>query len=552
MAAILMLPLSCTTDKNTDKETTRRKTYDRYIANAQKHLAAKVYDSAFYYFNKAKSTCTSADEPVRSVYSLLGMAGIQQMQGDFAGSETSAVEALPFLTAKLDPVYRVSVYNQLGIVYEQQSDFDNAVKYYTLALRYTKDTLERAILKNNLAVVAIDRQDYKKAIGILGPLAANAEVIAHPETRARILDNMGLALYKANNPKGIDQIALAQKIRLQIKDDFGLTASYYHLSEYYHNTDPILARHYALESLRTATRINSADDKLEALETAIKNTKGAEASKFSLQYISLNDSLNTVRQAAKNQFAKIRYDAKKTKEENLRLRIARERAENTNKIYKIVGLFLLLFLILGYFLMRSRHNREKLEKVHKTEKMFSKKIHDELANDLYNIMAFTDSREISEANKAILLQNLNNVYLSTRDISHQASEVETGPDFIYYLKNMMSVYDSKNTNVIFSGLDELPWDKLSKNKKWAVYRVIQELLVNMKKHSGASVVLLVFELHEKKVNIRYSDNGKGIIEERIFKNGLQNVENHIGDIMGVVNFDHASESGFKLNISFPI
>ena len=83
--------------------------------------------------------------------------------------------------------------------------------------------------------------------------------------------------------------------------------------------------------------------------------------------------------------------------------------------------------------------------------------------------------------------------------------------------------------------------------------VIQELLVNMKKHSKCSLVVLTFKQSEKKLQIDYTDNGIGAtIEQLNSKNGLQNIENRIQAIKGIITFDTKSEKGFKVHFMFPI
>jgi hypothetical protein len=69
-----------------------------------------------------------------------------------------------------------------------------------------------------------------------------------------------------------------------------------------------------------ATTINSVDDRLECLELIIRNSTRNEAKEYSLQYLHINDSIKKVRQQAKNQFAKIKYDFKKEKDENIELK----------------------------------------------------------------------------------------------------------------------------------------------------------------------------------------------------------------------------------------
>jgi len=90
-----------------------------------------------------------------------------------------------------------------------------------------------------------------------------------------------------------------------------MIASYYHLSDYYQTKDSNLSRQYAIMAYQTASKINSAEDRLESLGLLIKNASPEESKKYSLIHLALNDSINNTKQTAKNQFAKIKYDSKK-------------------------------------------------------------------------------------------------------------------------------------------------------------------------------------------------------------------------------------------------
>ena len=106
--------------------------------------------------------------------------------------------------------------------------------------------------------------------------------------------------------------------------------------------------------------------------------------------------------------------------------------------------------------------------------------------------------------------------------------------------------------MISNGFDSFDWSLIEEHKKIMVYRIVQELLVNMKKHSQCSLVVVTIKKNENKIVVDYSDNGIGINKEQlILKNGLQNVENRIKAIKGTINIDATSGKGFKVNFSFP-
>jgi signal transduction histidine kinase len=169
-------------------------------------------------------------------------------------------------------------------------------------------------------------------------------------------------------------------------------------------------------------------------------------------------------------------------------------------------------------------------------------------------MAFAETQDLNSCqNKEILLHNLDTIYSRTRNISKENSTIETGLHYVENLKEMMAGFHTDTVSVLANGMETIQWDTLEKNKKIIVYRIIQELLVNMKKHSQASLVAVSFKKIEKKLHIDYSDNGVGTtLKEINFGNGLQNVENRILTINGTITFDNKSNNGFKTSFKIPI
>jgi signal transduction histidine kinase len=105
--------------------------------------------------------------------------------------------------------------------------------------------------------------------------------------------------------------------------------------------------------------------------------------------------------------------------------------------------------------------------------------------------------------------------------------------------------------VITKNLKTIVWSKIALEKQIGIYRVLQELLVNMKKHSGANLVMLSFEQTAKSLVIQYTDNGKGIDASQISKKGLRNAENRILALKGTFIFDTETDKGFKVTIQIP-
>ncbi|MFH6999323.1 ATP-binding protein [Flavobacterium sp. FlaQc-57] len=554
--------LSCQKKTKFIVEPTDTKTeVKKLIVIADQFYDTKEFDSAFFYYNKVKLICNPITDSENYVSTLNDMADIQQNQEDFIGSETTVTEALPYLKYVKKPKHAWNTYVILGTNYLNTSDLKNALLYYNKALNLNTSEWRKLAAKNNIAAVLMQEKRYVEALQIFLSLITKKSVIDVPENHAKALDNIGFCYYKIDNPEAITYLEKALKIRSEINNDTEIGISYLHLAKFYQNKNSSLTKKFAKLSYQKASLVNHPQDRMSALELLIKSTSDNELKKYSTMYVNLVDSIFEVRQKAKNQFARIKYDSKIEKDENLKLKTHKaenelqlERQKNRNIVsYIIIALSLSLVLVL-YFYLTSRGKKEKIEATYKSETRIAKKLHDELANDIYHTMAFAENKNLAlTENREQLLNNLDAIYSRTRDISKENNPIITNENYLLYLKEMISGFNTPNINIILNGLDSISWCKIDRNKKITIYRVIQELLVNMKKHSNATLVGITFKTTEKNILINYIDNGKGVnIFNITFKNGLHNVESRILNINGEIDIDSAPEKGFKVYLKFPL
>ena len=139
-------------------------------------------------------------------------------------------------------------------------------------------------------------------------------------------------------------------------------------------------------------------------------------------------------------------------------------------------------------------------------------------------------------------------YLSARDIASETGDVIFSESFGNDLRNLLMQHNNDNIKIItnLSALDQLEIDK---HKKVALYRTLQELMVNMNKHSKASRVIIAHKKEGKTHEIRYSDNGVGTSVAKL-NNGLKNASTRMKDIRGSFSFETSKGNGFKAMLKF--
>jgi len=541
-----------------------------YIAHSFLNFGEYYYNlkqntTAFNYFNKSTVAFKNSKDSSNVVYSLLMMSGILKEKSDYYDMEAVNTDALKFITPT-DKNYKYNyscVYNNLGIALKQTFDYENSLQFYKKARQYAVEDCAKITLENNIAAVYTLNNRPQKAIGILLDLDRLKSNEKNAKINALISNNIGLAYLKLNDPKSLGYFIKALTTKQAENDIYGLIDCYVHLGNYYktnNNTIP-LAKRYALKSYEEATKMGVTEVRLQALEILATTSYGAASSDYLKSYFKLNDSITAVKQKNKNQFAKMRYDFSTEMEQNQKLKTREvERnlkiatSENQILLLLILGVTSIGITIFRLNYLKQRSKKEILQEGYNTETRISKQLHDELANDVYHVMTFAETQNlVDENNKEKLLNTLDTIYKRTRNISRENSTIDTGPKFELHLKEMMVNFSSNEVNVLINGIDSIPFPTMEDHKKIVVYRVLQEILVNMKKYSQCSIVLISFQKTDRKIQINYSDNGIGTaIDKIMLKNGLQNVENRIESIKGKVNFESTSGKGFKVNFSIPV
>lgn len=536
-----------------------------YYKKGHEYAGRNMADSSFRYYAASKQKYGLVHDSLQMAEKLIFMGNIYWTYNDFIELESTGTEILGLLGKSFDPgvdtAYAAIAYNFYGLAYTGRNEYGNALESYRQALKLAKDSVSINTIRNNTAWVMMESGDYAKAIPILEKLRRSNALENDSVTLAKVLDNLGYSLFKNDGKEGLSHLVKSLEIRVKTDDRFGQVPSYLHLSEYFKNSNPTLARKHAAKAYSIATSLSSPNDRLAALKALRKISSGRELEHFSELHIKIGDSVEKVRQRAKNQFAKIRYDYGQKNAENLSLKaqnaqkaLEMEQAHNRNRILALSLLCAALAIAVVYLFMRKKLKEDKILEARKAEGNMAKKVHDELANDLYNVLTFAETQDLSKSErKETLLETLDNVYSRTRDIARESNPVDTGEHYPTQLREMLSGYGNSDCAVITQGIDSIPWLGISDTKKYFTWRILQELMVNMKKHSGAHAVAVRFEFADNSVRIIYSDNGIGMGEEnKKYKNGLRNVENRIDAIGGSISFGPGRINGLIVSMSYSV
>lgn len=161
-----------------------------------------------------------------------------------------------------------------------------------------------------------------------------------------------------------------------------------------------------------------------------------------------------------------------------------------------------------------------------------------------------DIKEISE----LTTSTINEV----REISYNLRPYEL--DRLGLLKTLQSLIDKagKSTNISFNcdidNIDNIFVPEIEIN----VYRIVQECLSNIIKHSEATQVVVGIKKLEKEISIFISDNGKGFNVEKKFSDkerkgfGLKGIPERVKLFGGEFNIESEPGKGTRIKITLPI
>lgn len=518
---------------------------------AYEYQGLRKTDSAFKYFDIAKDELLLLKDSIGVANSMLNMSIIATYEGDYFGGQEMSLNALSYLSEKNKNhlFYIHSNYNSVGYANSRLGNYKTALRFYNLALKFATENKDRFLYLNNIAKVYEELKKYDKAIKIYSRVLK--ETPRETAQYAQALANLASTKWHQNpSYNAAQELLYALSINSKEGNEWGLNFCYARLADFYSEKNDDRALSYAEKMYEIAKTLKSPHDQLEALYKLVKLSPATQSKNYFIIYEKLDDSLQIARAKAKNQFALIRYDTVKLEKEN-----AEKKYELIKQKSLSIGIFLLAiaFGIIGFLLYRKRKQRIELEaqnSIRENQLYTSKTVHDRVANKIYSVISEIENTK--ELDKNHLLDKLDHIYHTSRDISYEITDSQQGKKFSQQLSEMFYTYVADPPLVKITGNEDGIWTNVSANSKGEIFIVLEELMTNMKKHSRATEVNIQFHKTDKFISIHYDDNGIGMPKNVVHNNGLRNTETRIKNISGTLTFEKMDKAGLEILISFPI
>jgi len=556
------------------------------------HFFTAQLDSASYYFQSTKQLLEKINEHDRAAKVNISLGAIYLRQGNYLKTIQTLTESASFFENNNDDLNAAKCYSNLSSAFAELDNYEKAIEYSEKALTIFNAndlTQFQLITLPNLATQYFKHGDTLKAINNYTEAERLAKTLNNKRSLSMIYNNLGNIYLENDIEKSKDYLeqALALKTELNFTDGIEITESNLGYINLKNNNfkQSIYYSEKAMPNVKGKQLVFIYNNLSKAYKGLNNYTKALE---FSENAKILNDSLLSVDNQEIILDIQTKYETEKKEKEILQLQTDNleanyKRKQNRNLLFG--ALAALILAVFGIYMLSKNAKRKRIimeQDLTIQEQEFNQQLK---SQELDGIDAIIDAQEKERTQMAAdLHDNLGSKVATLKLYLESYDDKEDFSSFYTKLKNLMSdTYNeirsiSKNKNFgaqINKGL--IPSTKtiarqISDSKKVEIkvinvdvkkrientleiqiFRIIQELLTNIIKHSKATEALVQFSEHENILNIIVEDNGKGFKPNKSKSGqGLINIEKRAEKINAEFVIDSTKENGTTIILNIPL
>ena len=501
------------------------------------------------------------------------------------------IQSLEYRNQLGDSVKIAASLGNLGLLFSNQTNYQKAEEYLRQALEIkltsgaSSESLGIGYLNLGLAVGNQGR--YEEELALYRKSLHYFKAINDLRGVSMLYNNMGWNYHHVlyNPDSAIFYYKRAIDIRKELKNILGTAQSLTNLAELHIKMGKQKA---ALELLEESEKLAyEADSKREIylvelnyarfLESIGNYQMALEKFKVAEDY---EDSMINLESRAKVLELETKYQTAEKEQEiaNQKLELSEKEASLRIQQLQIAGLIgglviLILFGLVFYNQYRAKQN-QKLQAAILSEKergfesiiiateeerkRISKDLHDGIGQQLSalkmalnNIVGkVTDDQQREDLE--LISEQFSKSAEEIRQVSHQMM-----PRTLMDYGLVGAIEDLLQNSLMFSDI-QFDFEHRNVDQRFderveiSLYRVLQELINNVIKHSGATEVSVQLLKNKEKLVLFVEDNGKGLDGAKTDGHGFLNIKSRLDMVKGSVNYTPSPESGTSATVSIPI
>lgn len=442
--------------------------------------------------------------------------------------------------------------NNLSVLYCELERYEESLSYARRAVygaRKSNDQTELYSALANEGVVYVKQGLYRKAADHLSRVYDKADSLKSTPLKLKTINYL-LAACRNLNDESLTDYYLSKGERLAKEFPPGSTAV---LGIYEAKMSILVKRGRYREALDAARRLDAVEGqnvmpayKLRMLMAKCYAALGDYKTAYKLEKEAeiIQDSINGA--DVKRQLSEytMRF---KTMEKELEIsRLRSEKAARRTLMSVITVVMLLVIAVLAVILLRLNHKRKMRAKqteidlarryidgMENEKAKFARELHDGACNEL---LAIGMRMNADKPDKELITGEIRALRTSLRRLSHEMMP----PSFKYadideILQDYVSHLLKPDTLMLDYCSEGKHWDNIQPETAYQLYRITQESVGNIIRHSEATKGLVSLCYNAEGIRLTVSDNGKGLSPDNHGGVGLRAMNDRAGSIGAVLN-----------------
>lgn len=548
-------------------------------------------DSAFYYLKQSEKIYLLIKNEDRLAKVHYNKAYLLFYEGNYTESEIEVIKSLKYLKNgnNLELLYMCN--SLQGSNHTELEEYDKALGYFNQASiilkKMQKVGLNLEEIYGYSLINAIDicniydkKKQYSKSVSTLKSILSEDFKKNKPGLYYTINGNLAYSLMKSGN---YEEAKKHFDLAIHFSDKKDDSQSYLYkiinFGEYHLLTkDTVKANALFTEALQLSKQLKSGNEELKILNfLALTNPK--KVTYYKNENVRVSDSIVKKQRASRDKFSRIEFETSQVEDQNKVL------SYRNLVLVLIIIISIIVFLLMLYFRDRAATKKEMqlLEQKNIADKelfkltndfqielvnakqneqnRISKELHDGIMNQIYGVrlnLGFLNEYDDTDSKdkRLILVKELQKIEGEIRTLSHDLSSENNfnNSDFTYLLDNLIKSNNNiSNTEFTIEMTDFIDWNRFSSLIKINMYRILQELFLNVNKYSNAKACTLKIETVDNQLHVSVSDDGVGFNTSKTSEGiGLKNIKERLELINGTLTVLSSPNEGAKFNLVIPI
>lgn len=566
-------------------EKAKKLKWDKGIAYSYETIGDFCYydkrlDSSFHFTQNALKFYKKTTDYKQICFILHQLGERQAFAKKFADSKQYLVESYDLAVKIKNIEYQYRSLKGLGWLYHEMGNANKSLEYFFQAEK-----------------LAVEMNDKKKQIDLVSGFSSNYiaqgkykeaqiklfEAVEYYKSKDELnkytyyLSTAANLYRKLDQPEKTEKLLLeVYKIQKQMKNEWDLITTFRFLGMLYTDQRKFKeAQYYLNQSLKLSNQFKNGSDKIKAYYTLERlyfaKNDFIEGDKYQKKIIQMRDSLYT----AENNKALAEFDVKyKTAEKEKQLAESKLEIAQTRNWTIGLGIAFLSCIGFGFLFWKIQKEKQRAAlqaiEIENTRKILqareierqriAKELHDSVGSQLTVVSTSLDNAFFLAENHKLIPQKLESINFDVREAAQSLRDTiwATHNTTIslsnlysriqHYLGKVLGENDKIEYISSFTGADL----ELNSIEALNFFRIFQEAIQNIQKHSAATKVIFSLINEENSLKLIITDNGKGFESnsQNPYENfGLSNMKHRSDEINAILKIHSTIGEGTNIEVS---